>query len=928
MKTLFRVFLSATFILVCILKVSAWEGMPTPPLHVEGNKLKDPTGNNVLLHGWMQPTASWFNGEGRQYHDPTDWTNPDNIAGMLNFLKEEATVMSDTSPRYGQDHGWYASFVRLNTDAIGGWTQESGLVSTTQFNAWIDNFVVPYAEFLSSRGLYLVISAVGPINTPNNGTRNAGVVEQQRLRTFWSTVANAPGVKNADNIMFELMNEPVDIESSPGNGDWGNHEDKYFEAFTKWMQPVIDDIRNTGAENVIWVPTLEWQGTPYQWDRFPFSGSNIGVACHYYPSYGGVFDNPEAVQDLWDKQYKPAADRWPMMITELFWTPYPNDPWNLVNGSTAGFGNAIKKAMDNQGNVSYIVGFIGDLIENLNQSRPQNCHLSQREGAQSYFKWLPTYTWAAPDDGTPKYEYAVVEDENPKQIKMHVKHAIKSEDTFNGFSVFVDNQLAEIKSIALGDTTNVLVITLNDSVQPENKIEISYADGNVASVFEKAMINFSNTTVYNMLEGASPFITKLQTNFNGDTLKATFSQKMLPPSDLSLLSLGTHYNDGISIPITQSLVCESDSTVLYFLLGKKVFAEYKLTFSCPENSLESSYSSFISEVSNVQVSNNSQGLPVQIEAGRLEADGFSVVLEFSKPLNAAHGQSEQFELSVNGKTEAIKDFLISENTIRFSTVRTLHYGAELLLSYTPGTIKATDQGPLEAFTDYSITNKVEEPSWQVIPAKIEAEDYTLQSGTDLEQTGDTGGGENVAWIDSGDWIEFAINNAGSDSSFEITFRVAAPNNDCELEYYIDDEKIGSVSVPNTGNWQVWQSVVVNDVTIEPGNHYLKLVFVKGGFNINYIDVKQLDTSVETLTERQMLIYPNPASSNVNIESPDFKFSKVEIFNMAGKKVSQKFFDDRSMLQMPVRLRDGMYVLKISNEMESVFRKIVIDNKQQ
>lgn len=176
-------------------------------------------------------------------------------------------------------------------------------------------------------------------------------------------------------------------------------------------------------------------------------------------------------------------------------------------------------------------------------------------------------------------------------------------------------------------------------------------------------------------------------------------------------------------------------------------------------------------------------------------------------------------------------------------------------------------------------------------------------------------------------IEFAINNAGNDSSFEITFRVAAPNNDCKLEYYLDDKKIGSVSVPNTGNWQVWQSVVVNDVTIEPGNHYLKLVFVKGGFNINYIDVKQLDTSVETLTERQMLIYPNPASSNVNIESPGFKFSKVEIFDMAGKRIIQNSVAYQNKLQMPVNLLNGVYVLKISNDIESVFRKIVIDNKQ-
>jgi hypothetical protein len=49
----------------------------------------------------MQPTETWFNGGGRWYSNPTDWTNPNNVAGMLNFLKDAATLMSDTSPRYG-----------------------------------------------------------------------------------------------------------------------------------------------------------------------------------------------------------------------------------------------------------------------------------------------------------------------------------------------------------------------------------------------------------------------------------------------------------------------------------------------------------------------------------------------------------------------------------------------------------------------------------------------------------------------------------------------------------------------------------------------------------------------------------------------------------------------------------------------------------
>ncbi|MEJ2613273.1 MAG: cellulase family glycosylhydrolase [Candidatus Thiodiazotropha sp.] len=297
---------------------------------------------------------------------------------MLNFFNETADLMSDPSPRYGKDHGWYASFVRINLDGIGGWTHEAGLVDRTQFDAWIQNYIVPYANHLKSRGLYLVISATGPVTTPNKK-----IAEHSRLHAFWNTLAAAPGVKNADNIMFELLNEPVDIESSPGNGDWGHGEAKYFSAFRDWIQPVIDGIRETGANNVIWVPTLEWQGSPQQHAEFPFTCTNCGIAAHYYPAYGGCYDNADCHNRLWERNYKPATDKWPMIITENFWFP-END--GLVAGSTASYGNTLKANMEKEGNVSYMIGFIGDLID-VDNARPKDANLNSKQGAQAAFEW-------------------------------------------------------------------------------------------------------------------------------------------------------------------------------------------------------------------------------------------------------------------------------------------------------------------------------------------------------------------------------------------------------------------------------------------------------------------------------------------------------------------------------------------------------------
>jgi endoglucanase len=394
MKTI-RIKLGAAALVAAIAfttNVQAYLGSTAPKLRVNGRFLQDPSGKNVVLHGYMQPTETWFNGGGNRYSNPTDWNNTGNVAGMLNFMRDAATLMSDTSPRYGRSHGWYCNFVRVNTDAIGGWTSEGGLVNASQFNGWIQNFIVPFASHLRTRGMYLVLSATGPINQPGTGNNGCTPITQQRLITFWQTVANAPGVKSADNIHFELQNEPVSCESVQGNGDWGFGQAKYFQGFRTWIQPIINAVRSTGADNIIWVPTLEWQGSPHQHAQYPFSGSNCGVAAHYYPAYGGVFNNQTSVQNLWNSQYKPAADRWPMMITENFWTP----GGGLADGTTAGYGNAIKSAMDNQGNVSYLVGFLGDLLDSLNNAPPANCNLSSREGAQAYFRWTPGYAGGAP----------------------------------------------------------------------------------------------------------------------------------------------------------------------------------------------------------------------------------------------------------------------------------------------------------------------------------------------------------------------------------------------------------------------------------------------------------------------------------------------------------------------------------------------------
>ena len=59
-----------------------------------------------------------------------------------------------------------------------------------------------------------------------------------------------------------------------------------------------------------------------------------------------------------------------------------------------------------------------------------------------------------------------------------------------------------------------------------------------------------------------------------------------------------------------------------------------------------------------------------------------------------------------------------------------------------------------------------------IPGTVQAESYTGMAGVQLENTTDTGGGQNVGWIDTGDWMSYSVNPA-SEGWYKVEYRIAS-----------------------------------------------------------------------------------------------------------------------------------------------------------
>jgi hypothetical protein len=127
---------------------------------------------------------------------------------------------------------------------------------------------------------------------------------------------------------------------------------------------------------------------------------------------------------------------------------------------------------------------------------------------------------------------------------------------------------------------------------------------------------------------------------------------------------------------------------------------------------------------------------------------------------------------------------------------------------------------------------------------IQAESANAQSGTQIETTADSGGGQDVGWIANGDWLQFNNVNFGSTPARQFSGRVAsgtAGGVSGLVEVRLDSRSnapIGSFAVGNTGGWQSWRTVPAN-VSAVTGTHTVYLTFTSGQpadfVNLNWLN---------------------------------------------------------------------------------------------
>ncbi|MCI6490640.1 MAG: glycoside hydrolase family 5 protein [Prevotella sp.] len=373
--------------------VSAWVGMPMPKLHIEGRNLVDENGNKVLLHGFGQTYSPWFNEQGKY------WTNY-NVSGCLYYNKRMIAGLLTK--------GWKVNWIRMHMDPY--WSNTPGVsvtgendisaFSMERFKTYFESVFLRMAAYAEGKGLYVVMRPPGVC--PQTIAR--GDAYQKYLIQVWTHVAKRMVELGNTTYMFELANEPINVEGG----------------VTAFFQDIVDSIRATGCKNILWVPGTGYQSDYRAYAANPIKGENIGYAVHAYPGWYGSDAEVESAEDTgdvagggykgflngWTERVGCVADFAPILVTEMDWAPKKYGcSWGKSTTGTrggSGFGANFKYMCDLTGNVSWMLFTGPELLAQYDDSAEdgETFLTSPDACARPIYRWYNDYAAEWPASAT------------------------------------------------------------------------------------------------------------------------------------------------------------------------------------------------------------------------------------------------------------------------------------------------------------------------------------------------------------------------------------------------------------------------------------------------------------------------------------------------------------------------------------------------
>jgi len=264
------------------------------PLRVSGNAIVDANGHPVILRGLARAGLN-----------AKPYVENDSHLDAANFDAMKS---------------WGANIVRIYLG------QQFWLSNECEYVNYYPRKVDQVVDWITSRGMVALLDLNW--NTRNSCLKSKGQkMADTGSITFWHEVATR--YKDNPLVAFDLYNEPHGITWSVWR-DGGQIVDVDLTWTAAGMQQMYDAVRETGAQNLVFVSGNVWANMPPP-SQYQLTGSNIVYATHWY-----TCPNDPPPTCTTSDPYNPAPpgkrlNAWlplmtthPVVITEFGW-PDSND---------------------------------------------------------------------------------------------------------------------------------------------------------------------------------------------------------------------------------------------------------------------------------------------------------------------------------------------------------------------------------------------------------------------------------------------------------------------------------------------------------------------------------------------------------------------------------------------------------------------------
>jgi endoglucanase len=324
-------------------------------------------------------------------------------------------------------------------------------------------------------------------------------------------------------------------------------------------------------------------------------------------------------------------------------------------------------------------------------------------------------------------------------------------------------------------------------------------------------------------------------------------------------------------------------------------------------------------------------VPFTFITGATNADGTEIIVTLNKPISAYNAAISDFAVKVNGNPQEIDTITIQPGSgmkLVIHLINEISYGQTVTVSYTGTDISSNNQ-ILENFTDRPVKNNL--PMRFVLPLLIQAEDFNVNNGFQLEACTDVNGGQNVGFANNGDYLDY---NIYIPEAREYTFklRVASLYSNGSISFRLGDGNsftaIKAVSIAATGGWQTWTTMVFQ-MDLPQGNYTFRLYSLSGEYNLNWFEFALPADVNEVPQLKQFRIFPNPSDhffyveAEFNVKTP----VTLTIHDLKGITMASYSFDYTMSFNRRIDDLDGkpgIYLLTLSTDTGNLTRKVVVD----